>query len=87
MNQIGDLDFTMLRQMSCRAHVDASLQDALGDNTGSNNLAKILKPENNSANCTPIPLNPIQVATALKESSKLAEDHNAALLYYVQGTG
>ena len=76
----------MLRQMSRRARVDASLQDTLGD-TVSNNLAKILRPENNSADCSPILLNPIQVATALKESSKLAEDHYNALLYYLQGTG
>ena len=76
----------MLHQMSHRARVDASLQDGLGD-TALNNLAKILKPENDSANCKPMPLNPTQVATALKESSKLAEDHYNALLHYLQGTG
>src|SRR5271156_4365770 len=35
----------------------------------------------------PCPLNPTQVATALKDSSKLAEDHYNALLHYLQGTG
>ena len=76
----------MLHQMSCRARVDASLQDGLGD-TALNNLVKILKPENDSANGKPMPLNPTQVATALKDSSKLAEDHYNALLHYLQGTG
>src|SRR5271155_937380 len=69
----------MLHQMSHRARVDASLQDGLGD-TALNNLAKILKPENDSANCKPMPLNPTQVATALKESSKLAEDHYKSIM-------
>ena len=75
----------MLCQMSRRAHVDASLQVGHGD-TALNNLVKILKPENDSANCTPTPLNSTQVATTLKDSSKLGEDHYNALLYYLQAT-
>jgi hypothetical protein len=66
--------------------VDALLKDGL-DKMTSNNLAKILKSENDSADCTPTPLNPIQVAEALKKSPKLAEEHYNALLIYLQGTG
>ena len=76
----------MLCQISQRAHVDALLKDGLGG-TASNNLANILKPDNASADWTPIPLDPIQVAAALKKSPKLAEDHYNALLAYLQGTG
>jgi hypothetical protein len=66
--------------------VDALLQDGLG-NTASNNLAKVLKSEDVSADCTPRPIDPIQAATALEKSPKLAEDHYNALLVYLQGTG
>ena len=47
---IGDLDLTMLRQMSNRAHIDALLrdQDALGG------LANILEPGSKQPSKSPV---------------------------------
>ena len=86
MKLIGDLDLTMLRQMSRRAHVDAFLCDGLGD-AASNNLAKILQPVDILANHIPTPLNPVETAAVLKKAPKLAPTDYNALLNYLQSTG
>jgi hypothetical protein len=84
---LGNLDLTMLRQMSRRARVDALLHDGQVGDAALNDLGKILQPEKESANYTPTPLDPIQMATVLKKSPKLTTDEYYGLLYYLQGTG
>lgn len=79
---LGDMDFTMLCQMSRRAYVDALLHD--GD---LNNLGNILEPLNASANGSSAPLKPTEAAEFLIKAPCLAEDDYNRLLHFLQHTG
>ncbi|RDB22345.1 hypothetical protein Hypma_010543 [Hypsizygus marmoreus] len=80
-HRLRDLDFTMLRQMSRQAHIQAMLHD----NVSNQGLANILEPED--ADSTSASLTPSEAATVLAKAPSLGNTEYAALLYYLQHTG
>lgn len=71
----------MLRQMSRRAHINATLE------SDAKELADILEPVDHSVNETPALLNPTEVANILAKGSNLQDIEYNALLQYLQNTG
>ncbi|KAF8230726.1 hypothetical protein L208DRAFT_1473942 [Tricholoma matsutake] len=73
----GDLDLTMLHQMSHQAHVDASLHK----------LCDILEPANMVMDDHPVHLQPTEVADILAKAPCLLEVDYHNLLDYLHQTG
>jgi len=82
----GDLDLTMLCQMSCRGHIDALLHNGLQDGK-MNGLANLLQPAVKTSDFSPTPLDSSRIAAVLKKASDLPWDAYDALLDYLQATG
>lgn len=80
---IGDLDLTMLRQMSNRAHIDALLRDQ----DASGGLANILEPGNKQPSKYPVQISSTEAAGILAGACALDETEYNALLYYLHNTG
>lgn len=80
--KLGDMDLTMLRQMSRRAHIDALLHDE----DGLKDLADILGPVNFS-DATPVPLRPTEASKILETAPKLEDAEYNALLQFLSLTG
>ncbi|KAF9456554.1 hypothetical protein BDZ94DRAFT_1177483 [Collybia nuda] len=81
--RLRDLDYTMLRQMTCRAHINAALHDV----DGPKELANILEPTDVSVDASPVALKPSEVASVLAKATNLQETEYNALLHYLQNTG
>jgi len=83
MQRLGDLDLTMLHQMSCQACINAVLHDS----DGLKELANILEPVGGSMDGTLVPLNPTEVSEILGKAPGLTGTEYDALLCYLQLMG
>lgn len=79
---IGNMDLTMLRQMSRRARVDALLHD----HKDTQELANILEPVLSSTEI-PVSLKPTDTAEFLKKATPLLDVDYNSLLQYLNATG
>lgn len=77
---LGDMDLTMLRQMSRRARVHALLHEGA---TGTfHDLANVLEPAGAPLDTTPVPLTSEEAADILKEASQLKKDSQLTATEY-----
>lgn len=77
----------MLHEMACRGRLDAMIEDGIevGD-AETQKFASILQPTDMS-DCTPILLDPLELAAAKKKAIKFTPDEYNALLQYLQQSG